>query len=96
MSEHGRAIFSLKGTDGLDEGDMMSLCSAMDIFSPERWPAIAASAKLAGASDWQIRKWRVRRSIPGGWHLKLLKACVSRGVSLSSDELLSTASQRAA
>jgi hypothetical protein len=68
----------------------------MDIFSPERWPSIAAAAKLAGASEWQVRKWRVRRSIPGGWHLKLLGACMSRGVSLSSNELLSTQSQRAA
>jgi hypothetical protein len=68
----------------------------MDVFSPERWPQIAAAAKSAGAKDWQVRKWRSRKDIPGSWHLKLLKACVGLGVSLSADELLSTHNQRAA
>ena len=96
MPKNGKASVSLKGTDGLDGGDIMSLCSGMDMFSPERWPAIASAAKSVGAKDWQVRKWRVRRSVPGAWHLKLLGVCVARGISLSSDELLSTQSQRAA
>jgi hypothetical protein len=66
------------------------------IFSQERWPAIAGAAKEAGASDWQVRKWRTRKEVPGSWHLRLLRSCISRGISLSADELLSTQSQRAA
>ena len=87
---------SLKGTCGLDVGDKESLSfSTMNLFSSERWPAIARAAKTVGASEAQVRKWRVRKSVPGAWHLKLLSACVSRGISLSSDELLATQNQKA-
>lgn len=89
-------MFPLKGTDGLDKGDTLSLLSVMDVFSPDRWPAIAAAARAIGASDWSVRKWRTRREIPGRWHLSLLRECAKRRVLLSSNELLSTQSQRAA
>jgi len=66
----------------------------MDMFSRERWRSIAEVAREAGASDWQVNKWKTRRAVPGDWHLKLLAAARERGVALSEEELLSTTSRK--
>jgi len=65
----------------------------MDIFSKDRWRDIASAARKAGASDWQVYKWKFRRSIPDGWHLRLLVAAREAGVPLAEEELLSTTSR---
>ena len=68
----------------------------MDMLSGDRWRSIAAVAREIGATDWQVNKWRVRRSIPGSWHLKLLAAARERGVTLTEAELLSTTNRKVA
>jgi len=93
MPEHRMAFLSLKRIDGLDNEDNLSLVCAMDIFSSDRWDAISKVAKSIGATDWQTRKWRTRRRIPGSWHLSLLAECETQGVALVPAELM-TSTQR--
>lgn len=52
---------------------------------------LAAVFELSEKAVWQ---WERRNRIPGRWHLPLLHLARERGVPLSDDELLSTASRK--
>lgn len=39
---------------------------------PPKWSEIEATAKRLGVSDWALRKWAERRSVPGKWHVPLI------------------------
>lgn len=53
--------------------------------------AIASAFDLSEKAVWQ---WSNRNSIPGRWHLSLLRLARERGVELTDDELLSATRRR--
>lgn len=58
------------------------------IFDEPRWSLISQAALEAGARPDAVRQWKTRRAIPGLWHIRLLRACVERGISLTMEELM--------
>ena len=88
MAYFGGFLGKITVPDVLDKSDKSSDTLIMDF-----WDRIDPLAEELNASTEARRKWRERGSVPGAWHLPLLRLARKQDVELTEEELLSTTSR---